>query len=209
VASGTRDRLIRTTSRLLRKQGYAGTGLNQVMAEAEAPKGSMYFHFPGGKQELAAAAVDSFAERTSARMAEDLAAARTVGEAVTKFFDAYIAHLERTEFLEGCAVATVAVEAAPTHKTLGDATGRALRGWTDLLAEALRAEGHPASRAHGLATLVLAALEGGIVMSKGQGSTEPLAAARDTLRALLTLDGAERPARSPGPRRSGRRVRTG
>ena len=68
MPSDTRDRLVRSTSRLLRTQGYAATGLNQVMVEADAPKGSMYFHFPGGKEQLAAAAVDLFAARASARL---------------------------------------------------------------------------------------------------------------------------------------------
>ena len=82
MASDTRDRLIRTTSRLLRKQGYAATGLNQVMAEAEAPKGSMYFHFPGGKEELAAAALDRFSGRVRDLMAESLAASGASREAL-------------------------------------------------------------------------------------------------------------------------------
>ena len=184
--TGTRDRLIRTTGRLLRKQGYAATGLNQVMAEAEAPKGSMYFHFPGGKAELAAAAIDQFAGRIAARMAEDLASKRTVAGAVAKFFDDYIAHLKRTDFLEGCPVATVALESGPQHEMLGDAIDRALRGWTDLVAAALVAEGRSSAEAHALATVAMAALEGAIVMSKGQRSTEPLATSRDMLRKLLT-----------------------
>ena len=82
MASDTRDRLIRSTSRLLRTQGYAATGLNQVMAEAEAPRGSMYFHFPGGKVELAGAAVDRFAERSTARMRKILAEHDTALEAL-------------------------------------------------------------------------------------------------------------------------------
>jgi TetR/AcrR family transcriptional repressor of lmrAB and yxaGH operons len=179
--------LIRTTSRLLRTQGYAGTGLNQVVAEAQAPKGSMYFHFPGGKEELAAAAIDRFAERTAARMAEALGTEPTVSEAVAGFFDDYIVHLESTGYAEGCPVATVALDAAGQSDALAEATGRALRHWTALLADALVAEGRSADGAHQLATLVIAALEGTVVMGKGQRSTEPLAAARDALRGILAV----------------------
>ena len=186
VPSDTRDRLVRSTSRLLRTQGYAATGLNQVMAEADAPKGSMYFHFPGGKEELAAAAVDRFAERATARMQRHLAENATVREAVMAIFDAYVVHLDRTAFSEGCAVASVALDGAATHGQLAEATGRALRGWTTMLSGALEAEGHPAERAHHLATLVLASIEGTIVMAKGERSTEPIAAARDALRTILT-----------------------
>jgi TetR/AcrR family transcriptional regulator, lmrAB and yxaGH operons repressor len=185
VASDTRDRLVRTTSRLLRKQGYGTTGLNQVMTEAQAPKGSMYFHFPGGKEELAAAAVDYFAERVTRSLVDGLAAASTVGEAVATFFDDYIEHFHHTDFAEGCAVATVALDAAAAHETLATATGRALRGWIDWFAEALEAEGRSPAEAHGLATLIVAAIEGTIVIGKGERSTEPFVAVRAVLRDLL------------------------
>ncbi len=185
MASDTRDRLVRSTSRLLRTQGYAATGLNQVMAEADAPKGSMYFHFPGGKVQLAAAAVDLFAERATARMQRYLAKYDTVAEAVAAIFDAYVDHLEETAYTEGCAVATVALDAASAHQILAEATGRAMHTWTGVLAEALEAEGHTSAEAHGLATLVIAAIEGTIVMAKGQQSTEPIATTRDMLSAIL------------------------
>jgi TetR/AcrR family transcriptional repressor of lmrAB and yxaGH operons len=184
VASDTRERLVRTTGRLLRQQGYAATGLNQIAAEAAAPKGSMYFHFPGGKEELAAAALDRFAGRITARMADDLARS-TASEAIARFFDAYVTHMAKTGFLEGCAVATVALDAASSHELLFAATSRALRTWVDLLADALVAEGRPADEAHGLATLVIAAIEGTVVMAKGQRSAEPIEAARDALVRLL------------------------
>ena len=185
MASDTRDRLVRSTTRLLRTQGYAATGLNEIMAEAGAPKGSMYFHFPGGKTELAAAAVDRFAERSTARMQRYLADHATVAEAVVAIFDGYVEHLEGTGFREGCAVANVALDASSSHPTLADATGRAMHRWVDVLAEALEAEGRPTEEAHGLATLVIATIEGTVVMARGEQSSEPIATTRDVLRTIL------------------------
>jgi len=187
VASDTRDRLISATGRLLRRQGYAATGLNQVVAEADAPKGSMYFHFPGGKEELAAAAVDRFAGRITANMT-DLLARNSVGDAISGFFDSYIAHFERTNFCDGCVVATVALDEASTHELLAEAASRALVTWVDLVADALEGEGRTPQEAHQLSTLVIAALEGTIVMAKGQHSVEPFEAARDALRTILARD---------------------
>ncbi len=146
----------------------------------------MYFHFPGGKEELAAAAVDLFAARITTNLTDRLARS-SADEAISGFFDAYIEHMERTEFRDGCAVATVALDEAGTHQLLADAAGRALRTWVDLLADALVSEGHGRDEAHGVATLVIATIEGAIVMSKGQGSTEPLATVRDTLHRLLAV----------------------
>jgi TetR/AcrR family transcriptional regulator, lmrAB and yxaGH operons repressor len=185
VPSDTRDRLIRSTSRLLRRQGYAATGLNEVVTEADAPKGSMYFHFPGGKEELAAAALAQFQERATNRMRRYLAEHGSVRDAVVAMFDAYVVHLERTQYTEGCPVATVALDAAASHDLLAEATGRALQEWVDVFATALEAEGREAAEAHGLATLVIAAVEGTVVMAKGERSTEPIAAARDVLAAVL------------------------
>ena len=186
MASDTRDRLVRSTSRLLRTQGYAATGLNEIMAEAEAPRGSMYFHFPGGKVELAGAAVDRFAERATARMRRILGEHDTVADAVGAIFDQYVEHLDATAYAEGCAVASVALDAASKHPSLAEATGRALREWTGVLAEALEAEGREPAEAHGLATVVIAAIEGTVVMARGEQSTEPIATTRDVLRTMLT-----------------------
>ena len=185
MASDTRDRLVRATSRLLRTQGYGATGLNQVMTEADAPKGSMYFHFPGGKVELAAAAVDRFAGATSRRMRRYLDEHDSVRYATLATFGASIAHWEKTGYVEGCAGASVSVDAASAQDELAAATGRAFDLWTAMLAEALEAEGRPAGEAHNLGTLTIAALEGAIVMSKGSRTTEPLAATRETFRTIL------------------------
>ena len=178
--------MVTTTAKLLQRQGYHGTGLNQILDDAKAPKGSMYFHFPGGKEQLAAAAVDHFADRVMRRLERGLEEADSVAEAVAIFFDEYIEHFRRTDFAEGCAVATVALDAAAAHEALAAATGRALRGWTDRFAEALEAEGRSPAEAHGLATLIVATIEGTVVLGKGERSTEPFVAVRAVLRDLLT-----------------------
>jgi hypothetical protein len=82
-------------------------------------------------------------------------------------------------------VATVALDDAQAHELLANAASRALHAWVDLLADALERDGHAPDEAHDLATLIIAALEGTIVMAKGQRSVEPFAAARDSLRRLL------------------------
>jgi TetR/AcrR family transcriptional regulator, lmrAB and yxaGH operons repressor len=186
VASDTRHRLIRTTARLLRKQGYAATGLNQVMSEADAPKGSMYFHFPGGKEELGAAALEYFNDRVLARMAQGLAEADSVQSAVIQMLDDEMAYAERTDFREGCAMAAVALDAASDHPALAEVTARGFRSWIDLFADALEAEGRPADEARRLASLIVVILEGAVVLGKGTQSSEPVTAARDALRDLLS-----------------------
>lgn len=177
--------MIATTGRLLRRQGYAATGLNEIIEESGAPKGSVYFHFPDGKEELAAAAVERFGELILRHLGRGLESADDVAGAVEGFFDAYARHFEETEFAEGCAVASVALENATTHEQLAGAASHALRSWTDAFARALAEEGHEPESAHRTATLIVAAIEGAIVMAKGERSTEPLESARDALVATL------------------------
>jgi len=67
-----KENLVRTAMRLFRKQGYASTGLQQILADSGAPKGSLYHYFPGGKESLGEAAV-AMAGRLIGEMLTDLA----------------------------------------------------------------------------------------------------------------------------------------
>ena len=79
----------------------------------------------------------------------DLLARRSVADAISGFFDSYIEHFERTDYRDGCVVATVALDEAGTHELLADAASTALHTWVDLLADALEAEGRTPEEAHG------------------------------------------------------------
>jgi TetR/AcrR family transcriptional repressor of lmrAB and yxaGH operons len=108
-----------------------------------------------------------------------------VRDGVRRILDAYATRLAQTEFTHGCAVATVSLESMPDHTVLAASTDRALRRWTDLVAGALEAEGRSPEEARNLGTLVIALIEGTIVMAKGQRSTEPITAVRDAIDGLL------------------------
>jgi TetR/AcrR family transcriptional repressor of lmrAB and yxaGH operons len=179
----SRDRMIRTTGRLLRKQGYHGTGLNQIVAEADAPKGSMYFHFPGGKVQLAAEAIDAFSDRVLVALKRYVEEGGSQAEGMALYLAAVADRFEAGGYDDGCAVATVAAEAAPTEPLLAEATGRALRGWVDALTTGLESEGHKAEDAHRLASVGISIIEGAIVCARGMQSPEPLRDAR-----LVVLD---------------------
>ena len=168
-------------ARLLQRQGYAATGLNQVVAEAKAPKGSMYFHFPGGKEELAAEAVAGSGAFIAAVLADQLARKQSTVRAIERFIDVMAEQLQRTAFHEGCPIATVALEAAPTSEAIGAATSDAFASWIDLLASRFEQDGLKPAAARSRATLVIAALEGALVLSKASRTTEPLRTIRTHL----------------------------
>ena len=108
MPTDTRRRMIVTTSKLLERQGFHGTGLNQILEESKAPKGSMYFHFPGGKNQLAAEAIAAAADHI------DRALRTHEGGSALEAIDGYLtrmaAWLESTEFSGGCPIATTALE---------------------------------------------------------------------------------------------------
>ena len=175
----TRRRMVVTTSKLLQKQGFHGTGLNQILAGAEAPKGSMYFHFPGGKSQLAAEAIAA-----SGEYLERVLKARE-GASGLESIDAYLVEvadwLERTEFREGCPIATTALEVGATTPEIGDACSAAFEQLISRLGAWLEHDGFDARTAHERATLTYAAIEGALTFAKAKRSRQPL----DQLRSQL------------------------
>ena len=133
--------MIEATGRLMREKGFHATGLNQIVAEAGAPKGSMYFHFPGGKVELAAAALDTFADAVTRYLERLVDEHESTSEAVVAFIESTARRMERTGFRSGCVIATVALEAAAQEPALGDVCAAALERWSTVLADGLVSEG--------------------------------------------------------------------
>jgi AcrR family transcriptional regulator len=191
--------MVTTTAKLLRRQGYHGTGLNQIVAEAEAPKGSLYFHFPGGKEQLVAEAISASAAYLDAAL---LACERgTAAESL----DAYLAEaasvLDRTDFADGCPIATVVLEVGPTSTLIGNACADAVELLLTRVAGWLERDGFSATAARQRAQLVYAAIEGTLMFSKALRSVEPITTLRHQLPGLLVLDAVP-------PRRAPKRQRT-
>ncbi|POM23460.1 putative HTH-type transcriptional regulator YxaF [Actinomadura rubteroloni] len=161
----TRAALLRTAAELFRRQGYHGTGVNQVIAESGAPKGSLYFHFPAGKEQLAAEAVALSGTETGGVLATTVRAP-DARAGITAIGEHFATELERSQFAHGCPVATVALETAAENETLRTACAAVYDGWRDGLAAALAAWGVPAPRTVPLADLTLSAVQGALVLAR-------------------------------------------
>ena len=127
----TRDRLVEVSATLLQRQGLAGTGIKQILAEAGAPYSSLYHHFPGGKDELAAVAV-----RTSGARYQELVEAvwddaPDLLSGVAAVFDGAARTLASTDFAVACPIATVALEVATTNEPLRLATAEVFTAWIE------------------------------------------------------------------------------
>jgi TetR/AcrR family transcriptional repressor of lmrAB and yxaGH operons len=180
----TRERMVEVTARLLALQGYHATGLAQVLAEAEAPRGSLYFHFPEGKEQMAAAAVRRLGEQLGAALQAKLDGKPDVRSGLQSVARMFARQLEASGFALGCPVATTALEASEDAPALAAACAEVFEGWTVVLAERLRKERPRVAAPERLARTVLALLEGALLLARVRRSVEPL---RDAEVAIGTL----------------------
>ena len=179
ITSDSRDRMIQSAALLFRENGYSGTGFRDVIEHSGAPRGSIYHHFPGGKQQLAAETVAWAAgviERRIARAAESGDPIAALGI----FVDSWREVLEDSNFRAGCPVVAVAAE-ADAGSTATDAAAAAFTRWQDLIGRSLLDAGVSRTDARRLATTVVAAIEGAILLCRVRHDIRPL---RDVHRAL-------------------------
>jgi TetR/AcrR family transcriptional repressor of lmrAB and yxaGH operons len=164
----TRERVLRTAAELFQRQGYHGTGLNQVLAESRAPKGSLYFHFPDGKEQLASESVTLSGREVGESLTEAVLAAEDGRSGVAAMGEHFASHLLESDFTKGCPVATVALETAAESETMRSACDGVYGEWQDGIALALRGWGVPEERAEPLAALVLSSLQGALMLARVQ-----------------------------------------
>ncbi|MEY2565836.1 MAG: hypothetical protein QOE35_365 [Actinomycetota bacterium] len=170
----TRDRILDASAELFRRQGYTGTGVKQIAADAAAPFGSIYHFFPGGKEELGAAVI-----RWSGAMYLQLfvtiaSEAPDVVSAVGNFFSGAVEHLVETDYADACPIATVALEVASTSETMREATADVFTSWLDGAAAYFAHAGIESARARELAFEMLSLLEGAFIFTRALRTTEPL-----------------------------------
>jgi TetR/AcrR family transcriptional regulator, lmrAB and yxaGH operons repressor len=182
----TREAFIDTTAQLLRRQGYAATGVNEIVTHSGAPKGSLYFHFPGGKEQLAVAAMQHSGEQLHGAITAILASSDDLGQALASLLDALAVGLQRSDFRDGCPIATVALEAASDSEQLRATAAGAFDMWLAALQQRLVRSGLQPLAARRRALLVLSAVEGALILARAERDIAPLAAVRDELLALAS-----------------------
>ena len=184
--SNTRDKMIEKTCELLEAQGYHATGLNQILEESRTPKGSLYYYFPGGKEALAAEAITSMGQEVQERIETTLAATEAPGAAVRQFILRVAHHVQASEFRAGGPITTVALEAATTSERLNTACEEVYQAWQATFEAKFEESGLTPADAERLATLVIASLEGAIILSRTRRSTAPLEHAAASMARLIS-----------------------
>ncbi len=174
---------IRTAARLFQRQGYHGTGLTQILEESGAPKGSFYFHFPGGKEDLACEAIALASRAIDGLYLKAAQSSRDPSEYVKAIAELLADWLARSDFREGCPVATIALETTPESPRLTASCRAAIHSWQSTTAGYFADVGATPAQARRLATLVVASFEGAFLLARVEENARPF---RDIARELAT-----------------------
>lgn len=175
MSTDTRTRILEASAGLFQKHGYNATGVKQIVTEAQAPFGSVYHHFPGGKEEIGAAAV-----RISGKLYEQLIPAvfenaPDLPTGVRWFFAGAAEHLVETDYEDACPIATVALETASASEPMRLACADVFDSWIAAGAGMQEARSSlTPDAARRLSIALIAALEGAFVLARAQRSVEPL-----------------------------------
>jgi|HubBroStandDraft_4_1064222.scaffolds.fasta_scaffold55852_3 TetR/AcrR family transcriptional repressor of lmrAB and yxaGH operons len=200
----SRQRAIDTAERLFRSQGYAATGLTQILKESGSPKGSFYFHFPDGKHELALATLESYGQRVdrSIRSIADEHAGDPIGfvRALARFV---AREMEGSGWSLGCLNHKLAGELVPADRAITEATAIVYQTWVARIAQVLRrVEGATRKDADRLAMSLLAGLAGARGLARVYRSPEPFeAVAHGIIESIRALSAARRSPKAPGSHR--------
>jgi len=171
-----RERMLHAAVRLISTQGVSGTGLREIVAASDAPRGSLQHYFPRGKDQLVAEAI-TLAGEAAARRVRRLAGnleSRTPGALFAAMAGAWCDVYARRGFAEGCPIAATAADSAAVSPALCDAARRAMDRWQESVANTLVGLGVPEHRAGPLALLMLSSLEGALIVARSRQDAEPL-----------------------------------
>ena len=180
-----RRAILESALSLFRKQGYAATGLQQILAASGAPKGSLYHYFPGGKAGIGAAVVTAAGASVSRTFAAVAAETTTAGGLVERYCRLLGGWMQASGWRDGCPITTTLLEMAPENESIRAAGEAAFAAWAQVIEAMLERDGVEPGRARRLALLAIAAIEGALVQVRVQKQAQPLLDVAAELKSLL------------------------
>lgn len=170
----TKDMILQSATRLFQRQGYNGTGLNQIIEESGAPKGSIYYHFPNGKEEIALEAISVMRKFVLEGAEKDLFGKNSAIEAFEFYVNNIAAVFDMKDCVEGLSIGLIASETASTHEKLRHACEMVFKEWQSLYAFILEQYGCEKEKAEELGVTIAAMIEGGCLLSVTYQNGDPL-----------------------------------
>lgn len=186
--AGTRQRIVEASAALFMQKGYAGSGLKQISADSAAPFGSLYHFFPGGKEELAAETLHWSGRAYQHLVEAVIDDAPDIVSGVRDCFEGAAVAMELSGYSDACPIAVVALEVASTNEPLRRVTEEIFHNWLEAIASRLAAAGIAPARAGELATVLVAALEGGFLLSRAAKDARAMRAIGHTMVDLIEAE---------------------
>lgn len=171
TALGSRERMIEATIALMRRSGLSGAGINEIVRESGAPKGSLYHFFPNGKLQIATEALAIYSRRVLDFIDQALARKHLPGDKVKALFDAFAKRVEEGDFAQSCAVGTVSLDLDTDLEELRIVLAVAFSEWAALIARHF--DFADARRTKSFAGLVLTTIEGAYIRCRAERSSRP------------------------------------
>jgi len=181
----SKEKTVVAAARLFRRHGYHATGLADILSAGGSPRGSLYFHFPKGKEAIGEAALEMAAEAVRRAIAAAAEASADAAEFLIRIIRGMAANLQQSDFTEGCPIATVALETAAQSDALGAAARTGFQRWEQEIRRGLTRFGLEGEAADFTATAALSQLEGALLLARTYRSLEPLHRAEAAIRLLL------------------------
>ncbi len=174
MTTDTRTRMIETTARLVQARGLHGVSLSDILTESGAPRGSLYFHFPGGKTALVLEALRLGIEEATVALRDCLSEADSPAEGIQDFYRVVAREVVGSDYAFGCPVAAVVLDRPDIESELAKTCQAAFEEWVRMYRDALMAAGVAPERANRLALTILGSLEGALMMARSQRSPAPI-----------------------------------
>ncbi|MFE9768088.1 TetR/AcrR family transcriptional regulator [Streptomyces sp. NPDC005808] len=172
--SDSREKILGVAQLLLCRQGYKGTGLAQIIEESGAPRGSVYYLFPGGKEEIAVEATRIATADSVAFIDATCQAGPTARQWITAMFENCSRELQDSGFAEGMPLTTVTLDSVPGSPALSAVCREGYESLVQALQKGLEGYGVSSTeQSRGLATLLLSAWEGATILARAQQSLDP------------------------------------
>jgi AcrR family transcriptional regulator len=178
--------MINAAYELFRQRGYHATAFSDVVEESGAPRGSIYFHFPGGKQELAREAAARAEDEIEDMVHQAASRAHDPASLIQALAEIQVQRLEASGYCSGCAIATMVLELAPQDEELSAEFDKVFTRWRTALVGHLQSWGVGPQQAVALADLIMAVFEGALILSRAARSSEPF---WNTIQTLITTAG--------------------
>jgi len=188
MAGEVRERMVEGAMALLARQGLDATSFSEVLAATGAPRGSLYHHFPGGKDELAIEATRAAVDEATEALRDALAKAKNPARGVRAYLEAAAHLLRETDYTFGCPVAPVILDAAGGVAELAELCRQAFETWAGMMRAAFVAAGLPGKRAQALALLVMSSIEGLLLIARANRDCSALATVAAELERVVAAD---------------------